>query len=209
MSLFLFVFKMIDSEAVRKASKDFDTRLSALVGQLTSLHNGDLDSTASKSRDNSQSVIYLKVVSLLEQFVPPRLPAQIYFGRLIQSGEELIAAREYDLACNECFRRFLITPQSKRGLESDTEAARIEITALEFRASMGIIMCRFFMAVQDDSELRKSSTADEVLMQLEALRDLMEVWPDFLHCIRIVCITFTHSSEHENRRNFGPLLARL
>ena len=165
---------VVDSEAVRKATKDFDTRLSGFVGQLSNLQHEDLDGTASKSRDNSQSVIYLKVVSLLEQFVPPRLPAQIYYSRLVQSGEDLIGANEYGLACNECFRRFLTTPETKRGLQSDTESGRLECMALEFRANMGIIMCRFFMAVQHDSELRKSSTADEVLCQLEALRDLVE-----------------------------------
>ncbi len=166
---------MVDSEAVKKATKDFDTRLSGFVGQLSSLQQGGTDSGANKSRDNSQSVIYLKVVALLEQFVPPRLPDQIYYSRLIQSGEDLISAHEYGLACNECFKRFLTTPESKRGISTDTESGRLECIALDFRANMGVIMCRFFMAVQYDSELRKSSTADEVLCQLEAMRELIEV----------------------------------
>jgi hypothetical protein len=166
---------VVDSEAVRKATKEFDARLSAFVSQLSDLHNGAFDDSTSKTRDNCQSVIYLRVVALLEQFIPPRLPSHIYFHRLIQSGEELLAAREYDLACNECFNRFLRTPESKRGLIPDNESARLECIALDFRANAGIIMCQFFMAVEHDSEVRKSSTADEVLCQLDALRELVEV----------------------------------
>ncbi len=179
----------MDSEAVKKATKEFDTRLSAFVSQLSDLHSGAFNDSASKSRDNCQSVIYLKVVALLEQFVPPRLPSQVYFHRLVQSGEELLTAREYDLACNECFKRFLRTPESKRGLTRDTESARLECIALDFRANAGIIMCQFFMAVEHDSELRRSSTADEVLCQLDALRELVEV--GYFHALSL-CIAFEY-----------------
>ena len=38
----------------------------------------------SKSRDHSQSVLYLKVVSVLDTFQPPRLPPDVYYARLVQ-----------------------------------------------------------------------------------------------------------------------------
>jgi hypothetical protein len=165
----------VDSEAVRKATREFDAKLTGFVDQLSNLYGGATAETSSKSRDDCQSVLYIKVAGLLEQFAPPRLPAQVYYQRLVHSGEELQAARQYDLACYECFQRFLNTPASQRGMPNDSEAAQLECMALEFRANIGIIACRFVAAVEQDHELRKSSTAEEVLCQLEALRDLVEV----------------------------------
>jgi hypothetical protein len=166
---------VVDSEAVRKATKEFDTKLSGLVNQLSTLSSDSFDDTASKSRDNTQSVLYLKVVGLLEQFTPPRLPSQVYFQRLVQSGEDLVAAKQYDLACNDCFLRFIATPETHRGLPKESESDRLAAFALDFRAKMGIITCRSFIATEQDPELRKPSTAEDVLCQLEALRDLVEV----------------------------------
>jgi len=126
----------------------------------------------SKSREHTQSVLYLKVVNILDTFQPPRLPPDVYYARLVHFGDEFLNSKEYRLALSECYQRFMQTPAEKR--TGGRTQADDEQVALETRTKLGMATCSFFLAMERDPELRQPSTVDVVVQQLCEVRRTCE-----------------------------------
>ncbi|KAJ1485894.1 hypothetical protein T484DRAFT_2387924 [Baffinella frigidus] len=151
-----------------KACDEFDSKINECA-EVIRRQNGMIPGLGpSKSRDHSQSVLYLKVVSILDTFQPPRLPADIYYARLVQFGDQFLRSKEYRLALAECYQRFLSTPVEKR--TGGKLQAQDDQMALETRTQLGMATCQFFLAMERDPEVRQAATVDVVVQQLCQVR---------------------------------------
>lgn len=102
-----------------------------------------------------------------QSFRPPRLPADIYYSRLVMFGDQFLHLREHRLARKECYERYLKERGGQPGIGLGSEGQ-----ALEMRARLGVTMCDFFIALEADPELRKMATVKAVLEMLSCCRDI-------------------------------------
>ena len=112
------------SLTVLKMTGEFDAKIKE-IANLIKRQNGLVPGQApSSSREHTQSVLYLRAVQVIEQFLPPRLPATVYYPRLVYCGDEFSKVKEYRLAARECYSRFMKTDVQRRtggGLHIDVE----------------------------------------------------------------------------------------
>jgi hypothetical protein len=108
--------------------------------------------------------------SYAQSFKPPRLPQEIYHAKLVFFGDQFLQLKEYRLASTECYARFLAeyTAESRDKQEADSRSN--DLKALEIRARLGQITCRFYIALESDPELRKIITVKEIVDLLASCR---------------------------------------
>ena len=162
------------SLTVLKMAGEYDAKIKE-ISDLIKRQNGLAPGLApSTSREHTQSVLYLRAVQVIEQFLPPRLPPTVYYPRLVYYGDEFAKVKEYRLAARECYSRFMNTDVQRRtggGLNVDLE----EQLALETRSTFGLISCDFFLAMEVDPEMRKPHTVETVVKLLCQTRSAMQV----------------------------------
>lgn len=106
---------------------------------------------------------------MAQAFRPPRLPAHVFYPRLVHFGDKFLGLREYRLASRECFMRFL--SEHKQAKVGETIGAQ-ELQQLEVHARLGTATCNFFIALESDPELRKMATVEEIVALLKECRDI-------------------------------------
>jgi len=161
------------SLTVLKTTGEFDGKIKEIADLLKRQNGLVPGQSPSNSREHTQSVLYLQTVQVIERFMPPRLPAPVYYPRLVYFGDEFVKNKEYRLASAECYARFLNADVQRRtggGLHADME----EQLALETRATLGLISCDFFMAMEGDPEMRKPHTVETVVRLLSQTRSTMQ-----------------------------------
>ena len=161
------------SLTVLKMTGEFDAKIKE-IANLIKRQNGLVPGQApSTSREHTQSVLYLRAVQVIEQFLPPRLPATVYYPRLVYCGDEFSKVKDYRLAARECYCRFLKTDVQRRtggGLHIDLE----EQLTLETRCTFGLISSDFFLAMEVDPEMRKPHTVETVVKLLCQTRSAIQ-----------------------------------
>eukprot|EP00282_Hemiselmis_andersenii_P045117 CAMPEP_0172048972 /NCGR_PEP_ID=MMETSP1043-20130122/1822_1 /TAXON_ID=464988 /ORGANISM="Hemiselmis andersenii, Strain CCMP441" /LENGTH=379 /DNA_ID=CAMNT_0012707919 /DNA_START=155 /DNA_END=1290 /DNA_ORIENTATION=+ len=157
------------SLTLQKAVNELDMKVQALA-DVMKRQNGLIPGVApSKSRDHSEAMLYVNISKILQTFRPPRLPAEIFYPRLIHFGDQFLELREYRLASRECFNRFLAEIHTAKLPDLLSPE---DLKSLEIHARMGAATCDFFIALDPDPELRKHATVQEVLALLRTCRDI-------------------------------------
>uniref|UniRef100_A0A7S0DWM5 Fibronectin type-III domain-containing protein n=2 Tax=Hanusia phi TaxID=3032 RepID=A0A7S0DWM5_9CRYP len=160
------------SLTVLKTLNEFDKEISVLT-KLFRKQNGLVSNVnKSSSREHSHSVLYLKAVGVIEAYRPPRLPAEVFYPRLVKFGDEFSKVQEYRLASASCYQKYLKMSDLLSGIRPESNYS--EQISLSVRSKFGVISCSFYLLMESDPQLCKLESVRSILRLLDEARTLCE-----------------------------------
>ncbi|EKX39048.1 hypothetical protein GUITHDRAFT_165079 [Guillardia theta CCMP2712] len=106
----------------------------------------------------------------MEAYRPPRLPAEVYYPRLVKFGDEFSKVQEHRLASTSCYHKYLNMSESRHGIRPEMNYS--EEISLTVRSKLGIISCSFSLLMESDPQLRKLDSVGTILHLLDEARSL-------------------------------------